>query len=131
MLWFKAIVIWFVILLLAVLNGGLREALLIPAFGKPLALVLSGVLLALLILVVSFVLVPRIGLLRPEQAVSLGLLWLGLTLAFEFGFGYWVQGQDWDTLLEAYAFRDGNLWPLVLVVTACAPWLVMRFGRRR
>lgn len=124
--WLKGFAIWFVILLLAILNGGLREALLIPAFGKPPALLLSGMLLALFILVVSFVLVPRIGLKRPLQAVYLGLLWLGLTVALEFGFGHWVQGQGWSELLEAYVFRDGNLWPLVLVVTACAPWLAMR-----
>jgi len=128
----KAVAVWFLILLLAVLNGGLREALLLPAFGKPLALILSGLLLILFILVVSFLLVPRIKPpMRRAQAVILGLLWFGLTLVFEFGFGHWMQGRTWRELLEAYTFTDGNLWPLVLVVTACAPWLAVRFGRRR
>ena len=126
----KAIAIWCVILLFAVLNGGLREALLLPAFGAPLAQILSGLLLALIILALSFVLVPRIGPLRRAQAMRIGLLWLGLTLGFEFGFGLWVQGHSWSELLAAYTFKDGNLWTLVLVVIFLAPSLAVRFGRR-
>lgn len=126
----KAIAIWCVILLFAVLNGGLREALLLPAFGVPLAQILSGLLLALITLALSFVLVPRIGPLRRAQAMRIGLLWLVLTLGFEFGFGFWVQGHSWSELLAAYTFKDGNLWPLVLVVIFVAPSLAVRFGKR-
>ena len=126
----KALAIWLLILMLAVLNGALREVLLFPAFGKPLALIVSGLLLALFILAVSFWLVPRIGPLRVAQALQLGLLWIALTLAFELGFGYWVQGHSWSELLAAYTFKDGNLWPLVLVVIFFAPSLAVRFGKR-
>jgi len=126
----KAFAIWWLILALAVLNGGLREVVLLPVLGKPAALVLSGVLLAACIVIVALVLVPRLGRLRVAQALQLGLLWLTLTLAFEFGFGYWVQGHSWSELLAAYTFRDGNLWPLVLVVIFFAPSLAVRFGKR-
>jgi hypothetical protein len=54
------------------------------------------------------------------------LLSIILTLAFEFTFGRLVQSQSWRQLLDAYTFKDGNTWPLVLVVAALAPWLSAR-----
>jgi hypothetical protein len=110
-----------------VLNGAFREAILLPALGKPFALVLSGILLSALILVVAFVFVPRFGRVGRSQSLYLGLIWLVLTLAFELGFGRWVQGRSWSELMRAYTFEDGNLWPLVLVVTFFAPLLAVRW----
>lgn len=132
MLALRAAAIWLLILVLAVLNGGFRDAVLLPALGKPLALVLSGLLLCACILVVALVFVPRLGRLRAVQSLNLGLLWLALTLAFEFGFGRLVQGRPWRELLEAYTFKDGNLWPLVLAVAFFAPLIAVRVsaGRR-
>lgn len=126
MLTLKATGVWLVILACAVLNGGFREALLMPALGKPVALLLSGVLLSVAILAVSLLLVPALGRLSSSQCLYVGLLWLCLTLVFEFGFGRLVQHQSWRQLLEAYTFKDGNLWPLVLVVTFVAPLLAVR-----
>jgi len=131
MLTLKSIAVWLAILVCAVVNGGLREALLIPSLGKPVALVTSGVLLSIVIVVVSVVLVPRLGKLSISQCQYIGLLWLCLTLVFEFGLGRFVQHQSWQQLLEAYAFKDGNIWPLVLVVTFFAPLLAVRKGIQR
>ena len=121
MLILKAIGIWGVILVCAVLNGAVREAVLIPKLGNPVALVLSGLLLSACILVVSFALVPKLGRLQIGQCLYVGLFWLCLTLAFEFSFGLLVQHRSWSELLEAYTFKNGNLWPMVLVVTFIAP----------
>jgi hypothetical protein len=130
MLTLKATGVWLVILVCAVLNGGFREALLVPALGEPVALLLSGVLLSVAILAVSLLLVPALGRLRSSQCLYVGLLWLCLTLIFEFGFGRLVQHQSWRQLLEAYTFKDGNLWPLVLAVTFIAPLLAVRVRGR-
>jgi hypothetical protein len=62
-------------------------------------------------------------------AVANGRLWLGLTLAFEFGFGGIVQRQSWNEMLGQYAFRDGDTWPIVLAITFFAPLIASR-GRR-
>lgn len=126
MILLKAAAIWLLILVCAVLNGGFREAVLLPALGKPVGLALSGLLLSACIVIVSFVFVPRLGRLGGSQCLSLGLFWLCLTLAFEFGFGRLVQNRTWPELFEAYTFKDGNIWPLVLVVTFFAPLLAVR-----
>ncbi|HWI35333.1 MAG TPA: hypothetical protein VNU64_02675 [Burkholderiales bacterium] len=84
---------WVAILVLAVLNGVVREALLLPRFGRGAAYLSSG---------------------------------LVMTVIFEFGFGL-LQHKPWPQILAPYAFADGNIWPLVLVVVLFAPWLAWRF----
>ena len=121
MLFVKSFGIWLLILVCAVLNGALREAVLLPAFDKSVAFAISGVLLSICIVAVSVVLVPRMGRLSTSQAMHLGVFWLLLTLGFEFGFGRLVHERSWAELFEAYTFQDGNIWPIVLVTTIFAP----------
>lgn len=121
----KALTIWLVILFCAVANGTLREGVLIPRLGKAPGLILSGVLLSALILVITFLALPWLGTHRPAQLIGLGAFWLALTLAFELSFGRF-QGKSWATMLEAYTFKDGNLWPVVLLFTAAAPYVAAR-----
>lgn len=121
----KALVIWAGILVLAVGNGALRESVLIPGLGTPAALVLSGLLLSALIIGVAYLSLPWLEISRPRQLWSVGLGWLAFTLVFEFSFGLW-QGKSWSELLEAYTFRGGNLWPVVLATTALAPYIAAK-----
>ena len=124
---FKALAVWLGILLLAIANGVLREAALVPALGKPAGLVLSGVLLSGLIVWVAYLALPWMGRAQAANYLAIGIGWLCLTLVFEFTFGRIVQGKPWPELLDAYRFRGGNLWPLVLLVTAAAPLVAAKF----
>lgn len=121
----KGLAIWAGILVLAVLNGALREFVLMPKLGAVAGLVLSGVLLSALIFVVAYVSLPWFDARRSAEFVGIGLGWLALTLVFEFLFGLW-QGKSWQVMFEAYTFKGGNLWPAVLVVTAFAPYLAAK-----
>lgn len=112
----RALAVWGLILLCAIANGVLREALLIPRLSARPGLLLSWWLL------------PWIGLRGRRAQLLTGLGWLALTLGFEFSFGL-LRGRTLDEILAAYRFEGGNLWPLVLLVTACAPWLAGRLGR--
>jgi hypothetical protein len=122
----RSLLAWLVILGLAIANGILREETLIPALGKPGGLILSGVLLATLIVLVAYGLARFTPAFTASQGLRIGVLWLGLTLAFEFSFGRYVQHKSWAELLDAYAFKEGNIWPVVLVVTLLAPYLALR-----
>lgn len=112
---------WFCILLLAVLNGALREKLLVPALGPVLGLVASGLILCICVAAVALLATPRFGTLSSRDYWMVGLFWLVLTLAFEFSFGYFAQHQSLQAMLESYAFRGGNLWPFVLLTTFVSP----------
>ena len=120
--WLKALVLWFGILVLAAANGTLREKVLIPAFGNTAGLISSGVILSACIFSVALAAAPWYGPLTSNQWLLIGAFWLVLTLMFEFSFGRFIQHKNWAELLEAYTFKGGNIWPLVLVATSIAPW---------
>jgi hypothetical protein len=121
--WPKALALWFVILILAVLNGTLREKVLIPAIGSFAAFVASGLILSVCIFAVAWLAAPWYGRISSMQSLLIGVFWLFLTLGFEFGFGRLVQHKAWVELRQAYRFRGGNIWPFVLAVTLASPWL--------
>lgn len=127
--WIKSLALWAAILLLAILNGLFRESVLIPAFGSVAGLIVSGILLCACIFLTALIAMPWLGPLGSRRYLLVGLLWLLLTLAFEFVFGRFVQHKPWPELFAAYTFRGGNIWPLVLLVTCLSPWLAARFRR--
>ena len=118
---FRAIAIWLVLLVLAVANGLLREAMLLKVLPQDAAFVVSGLLLIACVLLIALSSVRWLGLLGLGEYLLIGMLWLVLTVAFEFGFGILVRDQQPVALLDAYRFRDGNIWPLVLLVIALSP----------
>jgi len=121
----RTLAVWMAILVLAVVNGIVRESVLVPALGSAPGLFLSGLLLSCFILIVAFLTLPWLGARSTRQLLLVGFGWVLLTLVFEFSFG-WLQGMNLDELLSAYTFEGGNIWPIVLLVTAVAPWLAAR-----
>lgn len=126
----KTIATWFLILVLAMLNGILRETVLLPILGTQIAFVVSGILLSLLIVFVAIAFSRWLALTTPSRCLRIGALWLTLTLVFEFGFGLFIQGKSLSEVLDAYTFKDANIWPVVLFVTLFAPLIAGRIRRR-
>ena len=87
-----------------------------------MGLILSGVILSVSIFLVALIAAPWYGPLSSRQWYLVGLFWLLLTLAFEFGFGRVVQHKTWAELFDAYTFQGGNIWPIVLITTLLSPW---------
>lgn len=133
MTYLRALAAWLLILLFAMGNGVLREMILLAYFPLPIAFMISGLLLSLVIFVLAFVLAPWLRLDTTGFGLVVGMMWLCLTLLFEFGFGLGVQGLSWDEVLAAYTFADGNIWPLVLLATLFAPLVAqrMRYGNKK
>jgi ABC-type Fe3+ transport system permease subunit len=117
----RALVIWLILLALAVVNGGAREAWMVPRLGDRAAHALSTGILCTLIALTTWL---AIGWIRPatvQDALVIGALWLSLTLGFEFLVGHYVFGTPWAKLLADYNLLRGRIWMLVLVVTLLAP----------
>jgi hypothetical protein len=123
MIWVKALAVWLAILVVAVLNGAMRERVLAPRFGIRNGQIASGVLLTSAIFAASLAAAPWYGSLSSTGYWAIGLGWVLLTLVFEFGFGRLVQKRPWRDLLTAYTFKDGNIWPVVLAATLVSPWV--------
>jgi hypothetical protein len=124
----RALAVWGLLLVLAVLNGGVRDTWLSPVLGDTIGRAISSVLLALLILLATWLTIRWIGPTTPGQAMMVGALWVGLTLAFEFGVGHYGFGKSWAELLADYDLLRGRIWILVLLATFVAPMLT--FTRR-
>ncbi len=117
----KAAALWLIILVLAVANGILRESVLVPGLGRVAGFVLSGLILSALVVLVAYLGVPWLRA-HGRALLGVGLGWLVATLVFEFAFGL-LRGKPMGEILAAYTFREGNLWPLVLLVVILAPWV--------
>jgi len=90
----KATWVWLLIVAAAILNGFLREKVLVSTMGTEAALPTSGVLLATLVFLVALMSIPFIRPADTKSCIRIGLYWLVLTLSFEFLFGYFIV-QIW------------------------------------
>ncbi len=121
---------WLGLVLLAILNGILRERGFGPLMSELSAHQLSTV--SGIIIFASYIW-SLTGLFRiPSQghAILIGLIWLAMTVVFEFVFGHYVMGHSWEKLLHDYNLLEGRVWVLVLVWTTIAPWLFYRIRNR-
>jgi len=125
----RAALAWLAILVLAILNGALRQALLIPRLGERVGYIVSTVLLSTLVVGATWILLPWIRPPTARDAWLIGCLWLALTLAFEFLGGHYLFKTPWDRLLADYNVAQGRIWVLVLVTTLLAPILVQALRR--
>jgi hypothetical protein len=122
----RAVIVWCGLLVLAVVNGGIREAVIIPRTGDLAGHAISTILLCILILTLAWL---TIGWMHPAssaEAWRIGGLWMVLVLAFEFLAGHYLFGTPWSELLADYNVLRGRIWPLVPATTAMAPYVAGR-----
>lgn len=125
-MWWKSVLIWFVLMLLAIGNGTVRVKLIIPYTGLTAGLAISTVMLCALILLATWTSIGWIGPHDAQRAWAVGLLWLAMTFGFEFGAGHFLFKKPWSELLFDYNIAQGRLWVLVPIITALAPWLMAK-----
>ena len=123
----QALGIWCLIIPLAILNGGLREMVLVK-LGRA-ALPLSGVLLSACILAVALWLIPKIKGCTRGDYLAFGALWFVLTNGFDLRMNL-AEGGGLSELLALYDVTTGNLWLLVVIVTALAPYLAAKWRHK-
>jgi len=125
----KYVLAWLLLVMIAMVNGALREGLYGKYLGELRAYQVSTVSGVLLFGVFIWALVR---FRRPEsskQAITIGLIWLGLTVAFEFIFMHYVAGRSWDVLLHDYNIFAGRVWVVVLVWVTVAPYVFYRLQK--
>jgi hypothetical protein len=86
-------------MVMAVANGAIREAFITPLFDAPTGHILSTAILCVAIFVVAWFSISWIGPNTGREALSIGIQWVGLTIAFEFLAGHYVFGNTWESLL--------------------------------
>lgn len=76
----RALAVWFLLLILAVINGGVRDTWLSPRFGDTVGRAFSSLLLCGLILLATWLTIGWIRRATAREALGSGTPWLVLTL---------------------------------------------------
>jgi hypothetical protein len=126
----KYFLLWLPMVLIAFANGTLRELWIRKITGELRAHQISTVLLVLGFALYIGIVVRTWPPSSAGQAFAIGLMWLVLTLAFEFLLGRYVSGLSWSKLLQDYDLLAGRLWVLVPVWVAVAPYVFYRLQGR-
>ena len=125
MIW-RYTIAWLGLVVLGIVNGLIRNMVYAKFLGELFAHQVSTVILIVLIGLYTWVLSGWWKIQSAGQAVAIGLIWLALTVVFEFLFGHYVVGHPWSRLLHDYDIRQGRVWVLVLIWTAVVPYVMYR-----
>jgi hypothetical protein len=106
---------------LGIANGTIRETTYKGRVGERTADQLSALTLVAMLALYFRALQRRWPIETSGEAARIGAIWTALTVAFEFGFGHYVDRKSWTALAGNYDPRSGNLWLLVLVWVAVGP----------
>ena len=115
------LVAWVGAPVLAIINGAARELAYKDQVGESAANQLSVAPLIALLGVYFWLLQRRWPLASTRDALSIGAIWVGLSVLFEFGFGHYVEGDSWSDLSQNYDVTAGNIWILILLWIAAGP----------
>ncbi len=122
----KYILAWFPMVVIAILNGMLRESVIRGFLGELASHQLSTLTGAFLFGLYIWAVGRFWELESCKQALAVGLIWLLMTVTFEFLFGHYVAGHSWSRLLQDYNLFAGRVWPLLLAWVTVAPYVFFR-----
>lgn len=124
-----SLVFWLIFAAIATAAGITRELWLVPQLGE-----LRGHQVETLFVCAAFLAVIALFVKRmqpsPEEALAIGIGWLVAAVAFEFGFGHFVDGLSWSRLLSDYDISRGRLLLLVWITVAGGPFVLARLHQR-
>ena len=117
---------WLVIVFVESVHGTLRQLFLAPAIGDFTARRIAFFTGMLLIFLTAYLLVKWVAVPAAAALFAVGAMWAVLTLAFEFGIGYFVRGYTSERLLEDYDITRGGLMAFGIVFMAFVPYLAAK-----
>jgi hypothetical protein len=125
----KSIAVWLLFILVESLNGTIRTLWLVPSLGDPLAHQLSFFTGMLIVLAIALLFIRWIGARRVPQLLSIGGVWMVLTLAFEVFLGRVILNYSWGQITADYDVRQGGLMAFGLLWVAIAPLIAAKIQR--
>lgn len=127
--YFRAILVWFLLSLAAVLNGIFRNAVITSHTSEYVGHVVSTATLCVLIFLLTWPMIRWIGPDSYGEAIMIGILWILMTVSFEFLAGHYLFGHSWDRLFADYNIIRGRVWVLVLITASVAPVCTARIRK--
>lgn len=129
MIW-KYLIGWLPLVAVGILNGIIREIGYKKYVGDLTAHQISTLTGIILVGCYIWWLTGKWEIGTSSQALIIGVIWLGMTVAFEFLFGHYVVRQPWSKLFHDYNFLKGRIWVVVLIWITIAPLVFYKIRSR-
>lgn len=127
---FRALAVLLLIIFAESVHGTLRRLFLMPLVGDFTARRISFFVAILLIFLITYFFIRWINAPTLKSLFGIGLMWLILMTAFEFGLGIFVMNYSWERMLVDYDLRRGGLMVFGLIFMAFAPYLATKLRNR-
>jgi hypothetical protein len=130
----QALFVWVILAFLTILFAVFREAIFIPITGLGGTMaraLLLPVAIAYTFVISYFFLKKTKAPYRNTDTVIVGILWLILTIAFEFTFGSVVMGNSLTALVADYNILVGRTWPIFLLGLLLSPIFAGKLLKKR
>jgi len=121
LLYLKALGIWLVLAISAIIVALFRNGVLLPSLGEQSAHQIGTLIFLIVQFLIIYFFIKKIKLKEIRTILSIGIFWLTLTIIFEFLFGHYIIGHPWEKLFADYNILNGRLWVLVLINNVIAP----------
>lgn len=119
---FKHFVLWLPMIIIAFANATLREIVFVKYFSEFRAHQLSTLTLIILCSVYIWFVFPVLNIHNSKLAFAIGIVWVLLTVAFEFSLGR-LTNKSWEYLFRDYNIFAGRLWLLFLFCLFVLPYI--------
>jgi len=131
-IYLKALGIWFLMCIIAIFNGIIRNAVYSPIVGEYLGHIISSIILICIFSLVIALYYNNIkGKYENRDPLYIGVLWLIMTIAFEFIFGHYIVGHSWELLFADYNIFQGKIWILVLITPLISSILLGSYFQKK
>jgi len=128
-MWGRAIAVWLLVMAVEFVHGTLRWIFLRPRVGDLRSGQIGVLTGSVLFLLIVYFCEPWMTLRGFADCLRVGLLWVVLTVVFEWNFGHYVIGRSWESLAAEYNLSHGGLMPVGLAIFAMTPWMAWRLRR--
>ena len=117
-------------LMIAVANGALRRATFAKIMPEVRAHQLSTLIGSVLIGLFIWLVIRRWPPSSGRQALLIGIIWVLLTVSFEFFMGLVLAHRSLAEVFRDYNLLEGRVWVLFLIWLTLAPWAFFRLRGR-
>ena len=118
----KPFLFWLPMILIAFANATIREVLLIKHLSEIRAHQLSTITLIIFCSIYTWYVLPYLDVHNSKKAFLIGLIWVVLTVAFEFTLGR-LTNKSWEHLFQDYNLLSGRIWLLFIICLFLLPYL--------
>ena len=123
--WFRAALVWMLIMLAETGHGMVREVFIAPVIGGLRARQIGVLVGCVLIFVIAWLTARWMNATTRRQQLTVGAFWVLLTVIFEFALGR-ATNLSWARILSDYNPAHGGYMLFGLAFMFITPWLTRR-----